>query len=166
MRDERLPGPGYLPASITPNPEDPDRVIVDWADFGGVALDEAFFGWSIRRMIAGGASMLQTDLAELLRFHRRLGARPPAGFVSHMTRCGSTLLARALHRLPRAVCFPNRRLSTPHSFRACGRRRRRPRFFAARCLRPSSLPSPTIARMDRRVSSSRPVSGRGAWPLP
>lgn len=105
MPDERLPGPGHYPTSLTPNPGDPGRVLVDWADFRGVDLHEAFFGWTARRLTANGALFLQTGVSELLRFHRRFGSRPPAGFVVHMTRCGSTLLARALHRLSGAVCF-------------------------------------------------------------
>ncbi len=93
------PGPGWLPARVASTHEGP---AFDWARFGMGGLAEPFFEDAVRRVTT-------LPLNRLLRWRHALpdlvagcpGAAPtPAGLVFHLSRCGSTLLARLLASAP------------------------------------------------------------------
>jgi len=88
---------GWVPASVAIRDGEP---VVEWAYFGKHRLTEPFFEQSIRQE-------LQNPFTRAFRFHARLrepaNARSPDGFIFHMSRCGSTLISRALSVLPRVV---------------------------------------------------------------
>ena len=78
------------------------QMAVDWADFAEVPLDGIFHSAAVR-------SVLERPLNRLLHCRMSLGdflrgapndLRTPDGFVFHMSRCGSTLIARMLAALP------------------------------------------------------------------
>jgi hypothetical protein len=75
---------------------------VDWCELVEARFDEPFFDQTIERCLLRPFALLfrhQTPLDAL----DELAAQPvaaPAGFVFHMSRCGSTLLAQMLAALP------------------------------------------------------------------
>jgi hypothetical protein len=75
---------------------------VDWAHFGGIALDQPFFAHAVRRALARPCNRLLRCRTGLDDFIGRApeGLREPDGFIFHMSRCGSTLVARMLAALP------------------------------------------------------------------
>jgi len=86
---------GWLPYALS-------ATAVDWADFSGVTLDGGF------QTIATGAALAR-PINRLLRCRMGIdaflrgppeGLRLPDGLVFHMSRCGSTLVARMLAALP------------------------------------------------------------------
>lgn len=100
LRCEGWPPPGWLPWRLAPVPNhDP---AVDWADFGGVPLDGRFFKEAVRAALARPLNRLlrcRADLQDVLSGPPE-GFRAPDGFIFHMSRCGSTLVARMLAALP------------------------------------------------------------------
>jgi hypothetical protein len=86
--------PGWLPAQVA---WDGAGYVVDWLHFGDRRLDASFFEGDVREA-------LNRPINALCRFRTPLaavgalappGARP-SGLIFHMSRCGSTLLARML----------------------------------------------------------------------
>lgn len=103
LRRGDWPPPGWLPYAIAP---DAGSLAVDWADFGPEALDGRFQTEAVRTALARPFNRLlrcRTGLAEFLHAAPG-GGRAPDGFVFHMSRCGSTLVARMLAALPGAYC--------------------------------------------------------------
>lgn len=98
---DRWPGPGWLPARTVYAEAEP---AFDWAWFGDAALTRSFYEDEIRRYAARPFSRMfrtRTTLAAIVR-----GAEPglaPAGFIHHMSRCGSTLAARMFAALPDTI---------------------------------------------------------------
>lgn len=98
VRLDRSPPPGWLPAMI-----DGDRVVWRW--FGRQVLDDGFYehelqtaGYlAINRLFA-----VETPLSALMGALPTEG-RAPDGLVFHMSRCGSTLIARMLAADPDAT---------------------------------------------------------------
>lgn len=85
--------PGIIPVAIT----DEHRII--WLDVGDYPFSEWKFRYAIRNMIAqkGLGYCFTTDILLLAREEMTLGnPQDPAGFVFHMSKCGSTLMAKAL----------------------------------------------------------------------
>ena len=77
--------------------------VVDWCHTEGVAFDEPFFAETVDRCLRHPFRLLfrhRTDLDALCRAVDDQPGLPPAGFVFHMSRCGSTLVARALAAVP------------------------------------------------------------------
>lgn len=77
-----------------------------WLRLGTVRYTEPFFQQSIDRRLAafaGGAEQRDTGIEVLLEAHAAAPAPPPVGFVFHMSRCGSTLVAQLLSGLPGAT---------------------------------------------------------------
>jgi hypothetical protein len=91
---------GWLPIAIDfdPRPSIMPHAPVRWMEFGSSPLDEPFVAHSIKRLRAGSppAREIETDLDTLLRVGGKLPAVQPAGFIFHISRCGSTLVANAL----------------------------------------------------------------------
>jgi hypothetical protein len=102
LRRTAWPPPGWLPYRFT---RDADGApVVDWADFCGIALDGRFFAEAVRLALARPFNRLlrcRTGLDEFLAQPPE-ECRAPDGFVFHMSRCGSTLVARLLAALPDA----------------------------------------------------------------
>ena len=77
--------------------------VVDWCHTEGVTFDEPFFAETVDRCLRHPFRLLfrhRTDLDALCRAVDDQPGLPPAGFVFHMSRCGSTLLAQALASVP------------------------------------------------------------------
>ena len=89
---DAAPPRGWLPARVTGQAGEP---VVDWAFFGARRLTQPFYEESL-----GAVASLPFN--RLFRLRTRLGdlaaraAFAPAGFIFHMSRCGSTLAAQML----------------------------------------------------------------------
>lgn len=99
---DRWPSRGWLPARVVPTGGAP---AFDWAWFGAEPLRAPFFDESILRFAS-------RPLSRMLRTRTTLetivaGADPhapaPAGFVHHLSRCGSTLIAQMFAADPDTV---------------------------------------------------------------
>ncbi len=93
---------GLIPAAI-----DPEARAVIWADVGQNDLQEWQFLFSLAAMAESGKLLtLRTNLDELPDLEAALGDTvEPAGFIFHMSRCGSTLLGNALNRPPQHLAI-------------------------------------------------------------
>ena len=91
------PAADWLPAAVHARDA---RPTVEWAYFGSRRLTEPFFEDSLR-------AARRNPFARLFQHETRLPSSdsgpPPAGFIFHTSRCGSTLIAQMLAALPRAV---------------------------------------------------------------
>ena len=100
LRCAGWPPPGWLPYRIGPDLD--GSPTVDWADFAGVALDGGFQAAAVRAALERPINRLlrcRTGFDDFLRGPPE-GLRMPDGLVFHMSRCGSTLVARLLAALP------------------------------------------------------------------
>ncbi len=72
---------------------------------GTCSFREAFFGWSVYdwEKRHGPARVVETDLSPLYAADLVPDPAPPAAFVFHCSRCGSTLLARILSHDPEGL---------------------------------------------------------------
>jgi hypothetical protein len=80
--------------------------VVDWANFAGMPLSEPFFAASARRAMARPFNRLFRHCTALDAFidNRAIeDSLAPDGFIFHMSRCGSTLVAQMLAALPGSV---------------------------------------------------------------
>src|SRR5271155_3933444 len=71
---------------------------VSWMHFGNRRLSEPFFSQTvaqIREVDCSGSELL-TDVRAIIREGGRVPPQMPAGFIFHVSRCGSTLLCNAL----------------------------------------------------------------------
>src|SRR6185503_16807696 len=93
------PGRDWRPIQIV---HDGRGLAVDWAHFAGAALAAPFYAQDARRAAASPFNRLFRYRTGLDDFLRRApeGLKPPDGLVFHMSRCGSTLVARMLATLP------------------------------------------------------------------
>ncbi len=96
------PATGWLPARSVPTGGAP---AFDWAWFGPEPLRAPFFDEMIARYASRPLSrMLRTRTTlDALIAGTEPEAREPAGFIHHMSRCGSTLVAQMLAADPRHV---------------------------------------------------------------
>src|SRR5262249_22714547 len=87
----------WLPAAVHLRDSKP---IVEWTYFGSRQPTEPFFSDSL-------GICRRTPFARLFEHHTPLelssDGAAPSGFIFHMSRCGSTLIAQMLAALPRAV---------------------------------------------------------------
>jgi hypothetical protein len=82
---------------------DDSGLVVDWCDLGGNALDEPMFDQSVRQRLRD-----HPDARRTTSLHQLTAAAPspePAGFVFHMSRCGSTLVSRLLNAVSHAFAL-------------------------------------------------------------
>jgi hypothetical protein len=94
----REPQVGWLPSQIAMTQA---GLAVDWMRFGAHRLTEPFYEEAVRWAIFRPFNRqfrFQTPLAALSGWAARLPTVPPAGFIFHMSRCGSTLAAQMLAR--------------------------------------------------------------------
>ncbi|KAF0812483.1 hypothetical protein IGB42_03152 [Andreprevotia sp. IGB-42] len=90
----------WLPIRAWP---DGDDWRIDWARFGSHALEEPFFRDSTDQVLKRPFNLAfrrDTPADELLDWQQRSPGMAPTAFVFHASRCGSTLIARMLSRLP------------------------------------------------------------------
>lgn len=79
---------------------------IDWAHFAGAPLAEPFFSASARRAIDRPFNRLfrhVTALGDFIGHAEAEGSLAPDGFIFHMSRCGSTLVAQMLAALPGTI---------------------------------------------------------------
>ncbi|OGS54241.1 MAG: hypothetical protein A3J40_00350 [Erythrobacter sp. RIFCSPHIGHO2_12_FULL_63_10] len=97
--------PGMVPIAIDPETETGGAGKVLWADIGDHPFREWQFMYTVEALAKSGAigDSFTSDFAILQ--DDRILADPiePSGFLFHISRCGSTLTAKALARLPRHV---------------------------------------------------------------
>ncbi|HXC54199.1 MAG TPA: hypothetical protein VNU97_02805 [Rhizomicrobium sp.] len=90
------PQDGWLPINILPQG---GETCIDWAYFGERRLSEPFFEDSVRRALRRPLNQLarhRTRLADLVPAMAAAPGLAPDGFIFHMSRCGSTLVAQML----------------------------------------------------------------------
>ena len=93
---------GWIPIRLARNPEP----VVDWCYLGTRRLAEPFFEQTVNKCLREPFNLLfqhQTPLDTLTQWHRIRPGLPPTGFIFHLSRCGSTLLAQMLAALPRNI---------------------------------------------------------------
>jgi hypothetical protein len=82
------------------------QIVVDWAHFGGMRLDDPFYDISVQRALCRPFNRLwryRMTLADFLAAAPAEGFCRPGGLVFHMSRCGSTLVAQMLASVNRYV---------------------------------------------------------------
>ena len=96
---ERLQSqPGLVPVAVNPN----GPGLVYFADIGDTPLVEWKYIYTIERLAAEKSikEVFSTDLALLERDDLISNGMQPHGLLFHVSRCGSTLLTKALGRSP------------------------------------------------------------------
>ncbi|MBV8617545.1 MAG: sulfotransferase family protein [Curvibacter sp.] len=94
---------GWCPIRIYPQE---NGLAVDWLKLGDAVLRAPFFKEDIDRLMAlpfHQAFRRQSTLDQLLAWVQSSPGLPPSGFVFHVSRCGSTLVAQALAALRGAI---------------------------------------------------------------
>ncbi|MES3101665.1 hypothetical protein [Sphingomonas faeni] len=107
---DRWPTCGWLPAYSVPTGGVP---ALDWAWFGSERLADPFFVETVQRVASRPLSLMlrtRTSLEALAGDDATRGPEP-AGFIYHMSRCGSTLVAQTLAADPANIV-----LSEPEPF--------------------------------------------------
>ena len=90
----------WTPVRLTWGAGDP---VVDWCHTEGVTFREPFFAETVDRCLRHPFRLLfqqRSDLDSLCDAVDDCPGLPPAGFVFHMSRCGSTLVAQMLAAVP------------------------------------------------------------------
>lgn len=114
---ERVDLDGWIPTRLE---RDGDDVAIAWCWADGERFDQPFWTDSINRLLADPFRMLfqhSGNMADLKRHAEQHQAVAPNGFVHHLSRCGSTLVASALGALP-GVCVLSEPAPLDHMFRA------------------------------------------------
>lgn len=92
----------WLPLEISTGPEPR----VEWCHFGKRRFTEPFFEQSVSAALRDPFSLLfrrSTGIDELTKSQSSRPSLEPRGFVFHMSRCGSTLVAQMLAALPEHI---------------------------------------------------------------
>jgi hypothetical protein len=95
------PSPAWRPVALFALPG--GGAAVDWAHFAGASLSEPFFGLSAvraERLPFNRLFRYRTRLEDFVAGGSGESWAPPAGFIFHMSRSGSTLVAQMLAALP------------------------------------------------------------------
>jgi len=82
------------------------RLMVDWCHLGEETLSAPFFNQTIDDCLRKPFNLLfrhQTPIETLLELSRARPASSPSGFIFHMSRCGSTLVAQMLAMLSDSI---------------------------------------------------------------
>jgi len=101
--------PGLVPVAIDPGhtngPAAHPRAKVLWADLGDHPFREWQFLFTVRHLAEHGDinEVFHTDIAILSDDRVVNGGLKPSGFIHHISRCGSTLTAKALARAPQHI---------------------------------------------------------------
>ena len=94
---------GWLPIRVAWNHTPP---LVDWCHVGTRRFSEPFFDQTIETCLRHPFNLLfrhQTPLEGLAEWQTLRPGLPPSGFIFHMSRCGSTLVAQMLAALPQNI---------------------------------------------------------------
>ncbi|WP_230772535.1 sulfotransferase [Sphingomonas sp. Leaf4] len=94
------PAPAWLPVAVADGAAGP---VVEWLHFAGRRLTEPFFEEAVRRARCLPLNRLRPVRTPLDRFAETMpagAAFAPSGFVFHLSRCGSTLVAQMLAAVP------------------------------------------------------------------
>ena len=94
---------GWVPIHIFP---DGPRSEVLWSMLGVSRFDDPFFAQTVTGALSSPLATLlhrHTSLVELIAASERETAVEPAGFVFHVSRCGSTLVSQMFARVPRII---------------------------------------------------------------
>lgn len=97
---------GWLPGRIFWDDADVEASVVEWIWCDAPRFTEAFLDDTFTGLMRHPANTLfrrRTTLAELETWVGRSPGVPPTGFIFHVSRCGSTLLAHLLGRLDGAL---------------------------------------------------------------
>jgi hypothetical protein len=98
---------GWLPIDIEfdPVPSVITEAPVRWMEFGSEALEEPFFSQTVARLRQAMRPPAELDMSieTTIRIASLLPAVQPAGFIFHVSHCGSTLLSNALKTVPNSV---------------------------------------------------------------
>lgn len=124
---------GWVPIRVE---RDESDVAVSWCWADGKRFDRPFWTDSINALLSDPFRMLfqhSGNLADLIRHADQHGAIEPTGFVYHLSRCGSTLVARALGSLP-GVCVLSEPAPVDHMFRAVADRPFNEQVLAIRAI--------------------------------
>lgn len=81
-------------------------LIVDWCRLGETRFTDPFFEQTVAHALRDPARLLfrrQTPIDELDDLARARPGLPPSGFIFHLSRCGSTLLAQLLAARPQNI---------------------------------------------------------------
>ena len=98
-----LTEPGWLPFSLR---HDGARLVVDWCKLADAGLAEPFFDQSIQQRLRDNPQALLTTTVETLTdLNSQRAVRKPAGFIFHVSRCGSTLIAQMLSAIRQCAVF-------------------------------------------------------------
>jgi hypothetical protein len=97
-----LPDPGedWIPCRVV---WEHDRPLIDWCYLGGVRFTEPFFERTIARALRRPFSAAFLRRTPIEAFEA--GGSDPAGFIFHMSRCGSTLVSQMLKAIPGVTVF-------------------------------------------------------------
>jgi hypothetical protein len=110
------PAFGWLPIDIgfDPQPAAVGEALVRWMEFGSTPLAEPFLDHTVDRLREANpaAREIDTDIETLVRVGCRTPAVRPAGFIFHLSHCGSTLIANALKTSGRAIVVSESRALT------------------------------------------------------
>jgi len=89
---------GWTPVALNLQHPTPS---IDWGDFGSLRFTEPFFEETVSRWAATNPApqMVRTDL-DALAVLDQAPSLDPSGLIFHLSRCGSTLLARLLRQVP------------------------------------------------------------------
>lgn len=101
MQTERLAG--WVPTRLYWEEAQP---LLDWCYLGQTRFTEPFFDQTILRCFRHPFRVLfrhQTPITALAELQATQPGIPPSGFIFHMSRCGSTLLAQMLAALPQTI---------------------------------------------------------------
>lgn len=82
------------------------QAMVDWCYLGTRRFSESFFEHTIQQLLWQPFNVLfrhQTPIETLIELQDARPGLPPSGFIFHMSRCGSTLLAQILAALPQNI---------------------------------------------------------------
>jgi hypothetical protein len=97
----RWPGRAWLPVLVESLPD--GGLFVDWAHFAGEGLTDPLFLSAVRRSGARPFNRLfryRMRLDDFIAAAAQESLAEPNGFIFHMSRCGSTLVAQMLASLP------------------------------------------------------------------
>lgn len=93
----------WLPYNIR---YDHAQLVVDWCNSAGDQLKDPFFDQTIHRLLRYTPYASQSTLFETLaNINSKKASSKPTGFIFHMSRCGSTLIAQMLASLQQFVVF-------------------------------------------------------------
>jgi len=83
----------------------PSGSSVLWIDFGAEELTDPFFNRQINRLQRAGRPMRTTTIDQFLAVAKLVPPASPSGYICHVSRCGSTLLANAMKVEGRSTVF-------------------------------------------------------------